>query len=64
MMRAHDEQDRQDIDFLIRHDCLTQSQIEGAFGEVVIPDNQELRDAFSRAWPTVLSLAAKAVADS
>ena len=63
MMRGNDEQDMQDIDFLIRHDRLTQQQVEGAFAEAVIPDNQELRDAFARARPTVLSLAARAVAD-
>ena len=63
MMRGNDEQDMQDIDFLIRHDRLTQSQIEGAFAEAVIPDNQELRDAFARARPTVLTLAANAAAD-
>ena len=63
MMRGNDEQDMQDIDFLIRHDRLTQSQIKGAFAEAVIPDNQELRDAFDRARPTVLTLAANAAAD-
>ena len=64
MMRGNDEQDMQDIDFLIRHDRLTQPQIEGAFGEAVIPDHQELRDAFARARPTVLSLAERAAASS
>ena len=64
MMRGNDVQDMQDIDFLIRHDRLTLPQIEGAFAEVVIPDNQELRDAFARAKPTVLALAAKAIAEN
>lgn len=64
MTRGNDEQVMQDIDFVFRHDRLTHSHIEGAFREVVIPDNQELREAFARARPTVLSLAAKAVADS
>ena len=63
MMRGNDEQDMQDIDFLMRHDRLTRPQIEGAFAEAVIPDNQELRDAFARAQPTVLSLATKAAGD-
>ena len=63
MMRGNDEQDMQDIDFLIRHDRLARIEIENAFVEAVIPDNQELRDAFARAQPTVLSLAAKATAD-
>ena len=64
MMRGNDVQDMQDIDFLIRHDRLTLPQIEGAFAEVVIPDNQELRDAFARAKPTVLALAAKAIVEN
>ena len=63
MMRGNDEQDMQDIDFLIRHDRLAQSQVDDALAEVVIPDSQELRDAFARARPTVLSLVAKANAD-
>jgi hypothetical protein len=64
MMRGNDEQDMQDIDFLIRHDRLAQAQIEGAVADVLIPDNQELRDAFARAKPTVLALAAKAAAEN
>jgi hypothetical protein len=60
MMRGNDEQDMQDVDFLIRHDHLSQAQIESAFRDAVIPDNQELRDAFERARPTVLRLAAAA----
>ena len=64
MMRGNDVQDMQDIDFLIRHDRLVRSEIEHAFAEVVIPDNQELRDAFARAKPTVLALAAKAIAEN
>lgn len=63
MMRGNDAQDMQDIDFLIRHDRLTRSQIEGAFGDAVFPDNQELRDAFARARPSVLSLADRAAAE-
>lgn len=64
MMRGNDSQDMDDIDFLIRHDRLTTPQIEGAFRDAVIPDNQELRDAYDRARPTVLALAAKAAADA
>ena len=62
MMRGNDAQDMQDIGFLIRHDRLTRAQIEGAFRDAVFPDNQELRDAFERARPTVLSLADNAAA--
>ena len=63
MMRGNDAQDMEDIDFLIRHDRLTRPQIEGAFSDAVLPDNQELHDAFERARPTVLSLADKAAAE-
>jgi hypothetical protein len=34
----------------------TRAQIEAAFAEAVIPDNQELRDAFEKAKPAVLRL--------
>ena len=64
MMRGNDSQDMDDIDFLIRHDRLTTPQIEGAFRDAVLPDSQELRDAYDRARPTVLALAAKAAANA
>ena len=64
MMRGNDPQDMDDIDFLIRHDRLSTPQIEGAFRDAVIPDSQELRDAYDRARPTVLALAANAAADA
>ncbi len=63
MMRGNDEQDMQDVDFMIRHDRVTQRQIEDAFRDAVIPEGVELRDAYDRARPTVLTLAQKAAAD-
>lgn len=63
MMRGNDAQDMQDVDFLIRHDRIGLPEIEEAFEQVVIPDVQELRDAFERARPTVRRLATSAVAD-
>jgi hypothetical protein len=63
MMRGNDEQDMQDVDFMIRHDRITQQQIEDAFRDAVIPDVVELRDAYALARPTVLALAQKAAAD-
>ena len=63
MMRGNDEQDMQDVDFMIRHDRITRSQIEGAFRDAVIPEGVELRDAYDRAKPTVLTIAQKAEAD-
>jgi len=62
MMRGNDEQDMQDVDFMIRHDRITVPQIEGAFRDAVIPDSVELRDAYDLAKPTVLALARKAEA--
>ena len=62
MMRGNDEQDMQDADFMIRHDRITVAQIEGAFRDAVIPDCAELRDAYERAKPTVLTLARSAAA--
>ena len=53
----------QDVDFMIRHDRVTQRQIEDAFRDAVIPEGVELRDAYDRARPTVLTLAQKAAAD-
>jgi len=63
MMRGNDEQDMQDVDFMIRHDRVTQRQIEDAFRDAVIPEGVELRDAYDRARPTVLTLARKAAVD-
>ena len=63
MMRGNDEQDMQDVDFMIRHDRVTLAQIEDAFPDAVIPDCVELRDAYDRAKPTVLALARTADAE-
>lgn len=56
MMRGADEQDMQDVEFLIRHDAITREQMEPAFRDVRMPDIQELRDAFERALPVVRGL--------
>jgi hypothetical protein len=57
MMRGDDAQDMADVAFLIRHDRITPQQIESALAEALIPDLQELRDAFERAKPLVRDLA-------
>lgn len=59
MMRGADEQDMQDVEFLIRHDGITSGQMEPAFRDVHMPDIQELRDAFERALPVVRRLLAR-----
>ncbi|MEQ1854498.1 MAG: hypothetical protein ABMA01_23250 [Chthoniobacteraceae bacterium] len=63
MMRGNDEQDMQDVDFMIRHDRVAILQIEDAFRDAVIPDCIELRDAYERAKPTVLAIARAAADD-
>lgn len=56
MMRGDDPQDLADIAFLVRHDRITLAQIENAFIEAMVPDVEELRDAFERAKPKVREL--------
>lgn len=60
MMRGSDEQDMQDVAFLIRHEHITAARMEPAFATVRMPDIQELRDAFQRALPVVRQLLAGA----
>jgi hypothetical protein len=57
MMRGDDPQDMADIAFLLGHDRITPNELERAFAEAVIPDLEELREAFDRARPRVLDLA-------
>ena len=42
MMRGNDEQDMEDIRFLIQHDGITVAQMEPAFATVRMPDVIEL----------------------
>ncbi len=60
MMRGDDPQDMEDVAFLIGHDRVTPAQIEAAFSEAVIPNLEELRQAFERAKPRVRELGRKA----
>lgn len=60
MMRGADEQDLRDAAFLIRLDRLTTGELEEAFAQARLPDIPELHDAFERAKPAVLALAAGA----
>jgi hypothetical protein len=57
MMRGNDEQDLSDISFMIKHDKVSRAQLEDAMLNVIIPDSQELRDAFEKARPHVLAMA-------
>lgn len=60
MMRGDDAQDMADIAFMVRHDRVTRAQIEAAMAAAVIPDLQELRDAFERAKPRVREIVGQA----
>lgn len=59
MMRGNDEQDMADAAFIIRHDCITESQLLEAFSQMKPIELAELRDAFERAKPQVLRLASE-----
>ena len=56
MARA-DEDDLQDIRFLLQQEILTRDQLETAFGRARVPDVEEIRELFNRAQPKVLVLA-------
>jgi hypothetical protein len=55
MARADDD-DLQDIQFLIRADALTREQLEMAFARACVPDVPEIQELFNRARPRVLAL--------
>lgn len=57
MMRGNDEQDMADVEFIIRHDRITEPQLVEAFSQMKPITLVELRDAFERAKPIVLNLA-------
>ena len=58
MMRGDDAQDLEDVSFLIRHDAVTRTQLEETFRRARLPEIQELHDAFAKARPLVLAMAA------
>ncbi len=57
-MARGDNDDLQDIQFLLRQDPLTSNQLEIAFDRDRVPDVQEIRELFNRTRPKVLALAA------
>ena len=57
MMRGNDEEDMADAEFLIRHDRLSEAQLLEAFAQMKPIELIELREAFSKAQPTVLRIA-------
>lgn len=57
MMRGNDPQDMADAEFMIRHDCITETQLIEAFSQMKPIELVELRDAFAKAKPIVLKIA-------
>jgi hypothetical protein len=56
MMRGADPEDLSDIEFLLKHEPVTEADLRAAFERVRLPDFQELHDAFHAAQPKVLAL--------
>ncbi len=56
MMRGADPDDLSDIEFLLRNEPVTETELRAAFERVRMPDIQELHDAFRSAKPRVLAL--------
>jgi hypothetical protein len=56
MARADDD-DLQDIQFLLRQETLTRDLLETAFGRARVPSVAEIQELFNRARPKVLALA-------
>jgi hypothetical protein len=57
MARADDD-DLQDIRFLLQQDALNRQQLTTAFARARVPDVPEIQELFNRAQPKVLALAA------
>jgi hypothetical protein len=57
-MARGDDDDLQDIGFLLKQDHLTSNELESAFARARVPDIPEIRELFNRARPKVLALAA------
>lgn len=57
-MARGDDDDLQDIKFLLQQDPLTPNQLEIAFGRARVPDVPEIWELFNRTRPQVLAMAA------
>lgn len=55
-MARPDEDDLQDIQFLIRAEPLTADELKAAFAQARVPDVPEIQERFDRARPRVLAL--------
>jgi hypothetical protein len=59
MMRGNDPQDMADAKFMIKHDDISEAQLELAFSEMKPVELVEHQDAFKKAKPLVLQFARK-----
>ena len=57
MMRGADREDLSDIEFVLKQEPVTETELRTAFGRVRLPEIRELHDAFRAAQPKVLALA-------
>jgi hypothetical protein len=57
MMRGADREDLSDIEFVLKQEPVTETELRTAFGRVRLPEIRELHDAFQAAQPKVLALA-------
>ena len=57
MSRA-DEDDLQDIRFLLRQESFTTHQLEAAFARARVPNVPDIQELFARACPKVLAMLA------
>ncbi len=55
-MRGADPEDLSDIEFLLKHEPVTEAELRAAFERLRRPDIKELHDAFHAAQPKVLEL--------
>src|SRR5438552_18019944 len=56
-MARGDEQDLEDVQFLLSREPLSREQLQAAFGRARVPDVPEIRELFQAAQPKVLCLA-------
>ena len=57
-MARGDDDDLEDIRFLLRQESLTRDQLDAAFARARVPEVPEIRELFYRARPKVLVFAA------
>ncbi len=59
-MARGDDEDLEDIRFILQQEPLTRTQLETAFEHARVPDVVEIQDLFARSKPKVLALVPRA----